>query len=119
LRPRYVYSGGSQNVGDEGSGSFPVVLIIYVIVMLHKHFRDTPYDAPSMEVTWLIIGLGGCYVLWKGVQGRQLPYGRILIVAVLVTVMAGLGWWRTEVVYNHLVLNSFYAQGHSLQKLVP
>jgi len=98
---------------------FPAALIAYVIHMLYLHFRDTRYDAPSMEVTWLILGLGGCYVLWKGSQGLPLPYGKCLMVAVLVTVMAGLGWWRAEVVYNHLVLNSFYAQGHSLQKLVP
>ncbi len=98
---------------------FPAALIIYVIYMLYGHFRYSRYDAPSMEVTWLFLAVGGCYVLWKGAQGEQLPYGRILIVALLATVMASLGWWRAEVVYNQVVLRSFYAQNHVLQKLAP
>jgi hypothetical protein len=46
------------------------------------------------------------------------PYLAGFFVAALLAGIAYSGWWRTEILYDRLVINSYYAQSHSLLKPV-
>lgn len=96
----------------------PIGLVGFALYMLYRHWGHTAYDdPPSMEITLLAIGVVGCcLVLWKGTQPSR-PYRFAFFLAALLAGLAYSGWWRTEIMYDRLVIDSFYAQSHSLLKL--
>jgi hypothetical protein len=109
----------------------PFGLVVYAVNSLIKHLLIRPLqhpntvfdDPPLMELTWLAIGVVGCcLLLWKGAQpvwkGAQpaRPYLALFSLAALLAVLAYAGWWRTEILYDRLVINTYYAQSHNLLK---
>jgi hypothetical protein len=79
----------------------------------HGHGLDDP---PFMEVTCMLLGLAGGYVCWKGAPKGE--YGAGLTLSVLAFVVAFLGWWWSELLYDREVFYSFYAESHHLLGLV-
>ncbi len=111
--------------------ALPIGLIFYAVYSFAWHFvcrrgfqpNAVFDDPPLMELTWLAIGaVGCCLLLWKGAQpvwkGAQpaRPYLALFFLAALLAGLAYSGWWRTEILYDRLVINTYYAQSHSLLK---
>ena len=107
----------------------PGIITLCVLTMLYFHFdlKLPPHplqlfsglradDPPAMELTLLILGLGGFYSVWKGSPGSW-QYGKGFWAAALATGLAYAGWYLTEIQYDRLVIYSFYAQSHGLLKL--
>jgi len=99
--------------------ALPIGLGGYGAYSLLGHLGRKAYDDPPlMELTCLAIGaVGCCLLLWKGVQpSPSRPYLALFSLAALLAVLAYSGWWRTEILYDRLVINTYYAQSHSLPK---
>jgi len=114
----------------------PGIITLWVLNMLyyHLHLNEPEMQAnlllhhlqlfnglradepPALEFTFLILGLGGFYSVWKGNAGSW-PYAKGLWAALLATGLAYAGWYLTEIQYDRLVIYSFYAQSHGLLKL--
>jgi hypothetical protein len=97
--------------------ALPVGFAVYAVYILILHWGHMAYDdPPSMEIALLAIGVLGCYLLfWKRAQPSR-PYLAGFFIAALLAGLAYSGWWRTEILYDRLVINSYYAQSHSLLK---
>jgi hypothetical protein len=109
----------------------PVALLLYVYYALLWHHLQIPHplllfrhplllfkspdDPPFMELTLLLVGIGGCCVIAKGTKGWW-PPGTGLV-SLFLTGLAYCGWYWTEILYDRLVIYSYYAQSHSLLKL--
>lgn len=124
----------------------PGGLFIYVLVVatLWNHFemrrishtirlvqRWTPNDPPFMEGTALMLALAGCYLVLRKPRTRDddspeqrsgagnrapISYGGGAIVALALTGLAYSGWYWTEILYDRLVIYSYYASQHLLVK---
>jgi hypothetical protein len=94
----------------------PIAVATYAVYILILHSTHMAFDdPPSMEISLLAIGMiGCCLLLWKEVQPR--PYLAGFFLAALLAGIAYSGWWRTEILYDRLVINVFYAQSHGLLK---
>ena len=103
----------------------PIGLVLYVLYALvcnhlqlcqysSLHFRSEFADPPFMELTLLLLGAGGCYLVEKGAKGSW-PQGTGLASLVL-TALAYCGWYWTEILYDRLVIYSFHA-GQNLRQL--
>lgn len=110
----------------------PLAMIVAALGMLWLHFKFHPMflfqqplqalqidadDPPFMELTLLLLGFGGWYLLRRGAQTTW-NYGVGFLAALLPTALVYAGWYWTEILYDRLVLNSFYAESHGLLKLV-
>jgi len=73
-------------------------------------------EPPSAELTFLILALGGFYLVRKGKPGTW-QYAKGFWAAALATGLAYIGWYLTEIRYDELVIYSYYAQSHELLKL--
>lgn len=80
----------------------------------HAHHHPLN-DPPFMEFTWVVLGLVGGYVLWKGVPEGKFYAGSLL--SLLAFSIAFLGWWWSELLYDQQVFYSFYAQSQNLLHL--
>jgi hypothetical protein len=78
-----------------------------------SHAGGRGFEPPFMEATLFALGGAGLYILKKGVRRN---YGTALILSFLITLMAFLGWWWTEVLYDQQVISSFYALTSILTK---
>jgi hypothetical protein len=83
-----------------GVGSFT-----FLFIHLFDHGLDDP---PFMEFTTVVLGLVGLYT-WRQHTREHTPYLTWFLIALLLTLFAGFGWWWSEVLYDRLVLYSFYA----------
>jgi hypothetical protein len=78
-------------------------------------FRRAPF---CLEFTFLLLGVAGCCLVWKGIEGSW-KFGTGFWAALLPTAMVYAGWYWTEILYDRPVLYSYYAQTHGLLKLGP
>jgi hypothetical protein len=76
----------------------------------HHLFSYEPDDPPFTELILLFLGLGGCYVVGKESQGSW-PRGTGWV-SLLFTALAYSGWYWTEILYDRLIIYSFYASQH-------
>jgi len=101
----------------------PIGLLVYVLYALFwNHLRLFRHpnsfhlefdDPPFMEFTLLLLGAGGCYVVWKDVTGSW-PHGTGWV-SLLFAALAYSGWYWSEILYDRLVIHSFYAGQHLLK----
>jgi hypothetical protein len=90
----------------------PGFFFVLGLYSLSHHFQTKDInDAPFMELTVIMLGAAGFVALWRGEQRRWYGFG-LFASLLLLTVVAYLGWWRTEVLYDRQVIYSFYAQTH-------
>jgi hypothetical protein len=80
----------------------------------HQLFRYEPDDPPFTELTLLLMGVGGCYVTWKGAKGSW-PRGTGWV-SLLFAALAYSGWYWTEILYDRMIIYSAYASQHHLLK---
>ena len=94
----------------------PGLFFFLGVISLFHHFQTKDInDAPFMELTVILLGFTGFFSLWRGEQRRWYGFG-LFTLLLLLTFVAYLGWWRTEVLYDRQIIYSFYAQTHpSLQ----
>jgi hypothetical protein len=96
-------------------GLVPLLFLALGLYWLRAHFQRMGInDAPFMEVTLILLGVAGLCGLYKA-ESREWYGHRLFLLLLLFTVVAFLGWWRTEVVYSRQVIDSFYAQRHVLK----
>jgi hypothetical protein len=101
----------------------PFAYLIPGGIALYNHlFRErSESNPPLLEFTLLVLALAGLYLVWRrrpkgkdapGTPGVQDPTGRIrtsyLVLSLLLTVTAFLGWQATEVLYDQQVIYSSY-----------
>jgi len=95
----------------------PVAIIVYACTMLWSHYHLRSTDPPSMEITWMVIGVAGFYLLlFRGAQASW-PYLTAFFLSLLLTLLAYSGWLLTEIQYVQLVITSFAAQSQGLINL--
>ena len=100
----------------------PLALLLYAFyTLLWNHlrlwngFRLELDDPPFMELTLLLLAAGGCWAARNGAKGSW-PQGSGLV-SFLLAAMAYCGWYWTEILYDQLIIYSFYAAEHPLLKL--
>jgi hypothetical protein len=91
----------------------PLFFLGAAILASIYHAGGREFEPPFMESTLFVLGGAGLYIVMKGMRRN---YGTALLVSFLITVMAFLGWWWTEVLYDQQVISSFYAQINNLAK---
>ena len=91
----------------------PGAFFVFGLCMLYLHFQHNAINAPPfVELTFTLLGVLGCVALRKGEDRRW--YGFVLLVSLmLLTGVAYLGWWSTEVLYDREVIYRFYALSHA------
>jgi hypothetical protein len=90
----------------------PGFFFVLGLYSLSHHFQTKDInDAPFMEITVILLGAGGFVALWRGEQRRWYGLG-LFVPLLLLTCVAYLGWWRTEVLYDRQVIYSFFAQSY-------
>jgi hypothetical protein len=114
-------------------GVLPIGILVYALYALlwnHLGWRDIKwnlqllqnpfqlvqlkiYDPPFMELTLLLFGAGGCYAAWKSAKGLW-PQGTGWV-SLLFAALAYAGWYWSEILYDRLVIYSFYASEHLLK----
>jgi hypothetical protein len=89
---------------------FPIILLVGGLrILLFIHIPHNALDDPPfMEFTAVVLGLVGMGICWRGSRGPT-SFSRLLVIASLLTLFAGFGWWWAEVLYDRLVIYSFYA----------
>jgi hypothetical protein len=118
-----------QNWG-KGRYGLPIVIFLLVVHMLGSHFNIHPFlhshsvwqsahfepgDPPFMEFTFLLLGVCALCVVGK-VNQAPWKYGAGLRTALLLTGLAYAGWYWTEIMYDQLVLYSYFAASNVLLK---
>jgi hypothetical protein len=110
----------------------PIAIFLLVARMLCSHFHIHPFasqslwqsaqfepgDPPFMELTFLLLGVCASCVVGK-VNQASWKYGTGLRIALLLTGLAYAGWYWTEIMYDQLVLYSYFAGSTGLLKLAP
>src|SRR5580658_3376718 len=101
----------------------PFAYLIPGEVALYNHLsrERSESNPPLLEFTLLVLALAGLYLVWKrrprgkasgGEAGEQKTTGHIrtsyLVLSLLLTVTAFLGWQATEVLYDQQVIFSSY-----------
>jgi hypothetical protein len=90
----------------------PFLLLSAGIILCVIHVREpssTKFTPPYMELTLMFMGATGCYlVFWKEAP-RNVRMGFVLL-SLLLTLIAYLAWWLTEVLYDQQVIYSFVAE---------
>ncbi|HEV2198795.1 MAG TPA: hypothetical protein VGR73_03170 [Bryobacteraceae bacterium] len=109
----------------------PAAYLAVASVALWHHFLSRSLaEPPFMEFTLFVLGFAGVGVLWKATPGhgaheahaKPAPpkprgvHGGLILVSILVTATAFLGWWMTEVLYDQQVIYSYYAESHQSAK---
>ena len=105
--------------------------------LLHPFWHWVPDDPPFMEFAGLLLAAAGLCLAWTSIKAHPVApheptanrlstatvpatarpsYQSGLIISFLLTWMAYGGWYWTEILYDRMVINSFYAM-HS--KLLP
>jgi hypothetical protein len=67
-------------------------------------------DPPLTEVVIIAIAVAGFVVAWRGVAQRSYFCG--LMFSAMLTGVAVLGWWYTEILYTRTIIAFYYAQTH-------
>jgi hypothetical protein len=74
---------------------------------IHIHSHRTEFDDPPfMEFTFLCLGVAGLSLVRRGNIPKR-PYGRYLLLSVLLAAIAYFGWWWSEILYDRQVLHMF------------
>lgn len=117
---------------DQVISPWLVVPLFYLaagaVTFAHHLDNRSLAEPPFMEFTLLVLGLAGAGVLWKAmpkaapghgahaVHAKPVPpkprgvRGSLVLISLLCTATAFLGWWMTEVMYDQQVIYSYYAQ---------
>jgi len=99
-----------------------------IVRMFH---RWIPNDPPFMELCGLLLAVAGLCLAWKpavvqapkpvGIgdpEPTTVPsYRALSVISFLLTAIAYCGWYWTEILYDRLVINSYYASHHLLKSL--
>jgi hypothetical protein len=103
----------------------PTALLLYALyALLWNHLKLLPHpdhflfkfdDPPLMELTLVLLAAGAGYVVWKRPRGSW-PQGTGWV-SLLFGGLAYAGWYWTEILYDRLIIYSFYASQHPLLKL--
>jgi hypothetical protein len=107
----------------------PFVYLVPGGIALHNHFRigRAASNPPLLEFTLVVLALAGWYLIWQrrprtgvpGEPGGQNATGHIrtsyLVLSLLLTVTAFLGWQATEVLYDQQVIYSSYKALNEVQ----
>jgi len=97
----------------------PIALLLYGFYALMCHYKLFPErhlfqikldDPPFMEGAVILLGAAGWYLAVKGTNGSWLK-GTGWVSLLLATV-AYSGWYWTEIMYDRLVIYSYYASQH-------
>jgi hypothetical protein len=97
-------------------GLVPLLFLVLGLYWLRCHFQRTDInEAPFIEVTLILLGVAGLCGLYKA-ESRKLYGHHLVLLLLLFSGVAYLGWWRTEVLYSRQVIDSFYAQRNVLLK---
>jgi hypothetical protein len=101
----------------------PLLYLVPGAIALHNHLRSgrEASNPPLLEFTLLVLALAGWYLLWQrrlngklapAKTGEQNERGDIrtsyLVLSLLLTITAFLGWQATEVLYDQQVIYSSY-----------
>jgi len=98
--------GNGQSAMDLGARAHDAICGASYAVF--QHVKTRGYDNPPfMEFTLYLLSGAGGYVLLRGT--RRTYRASVLVSLLLFGALAFLGWWWTEVLYDHLVIHSFYA----------
>ena len=104
----------------------PVALILFGGYALYEHLEGLGLlkhfswkgplskiysEPPTMEGVVFILGVAGFRVL--PLKEKPGLYGRAGLLGLFLAILAYLGWWLTEVLYNQYVIHAFYALGPS------
>jgi hypothetical protein len=102
----------------------PIGLLLYALyALVFNHFKLLPDpqqrllrfdDPPFMELFLLVVCGCGLYAVSKGTKGSW-PRGTGWVL-LLFTALAYSGWYWTEILYDRLIIDSFYASQHLLPK---
>jgi hypothetical protein len=95
--------------------AIPLIPAGFGFWFLHIHAHPLT-DPPLMEIILIVLGLVGGYALWKGAPEGKYVVGSLLL-SLLALVIAFLGWWWSELLYDQQVFYSFYAQSQHLLDL--
>jgi hypothetical protein len=83
------------------------VLIVGLYALINHLGSGRAFLAPPfMEFTLLVIAVAGLVALWKGADGE---FGVGFVLSLVLTPMAWLGWWWTEILYDEAVIYSFHS----------
>lgn len=133
----FAWNAGQENWGS-WRRILPLVLLLYLffyaLVWKHLEIRGisqlfhphlSPDDPPFMECAGLMLALAGLYLATRHTPPRASPtprgseivlktdmrtfYGTGFIVAALLTAVSYGGWYWTEVLYDRMVIDSYYA----------
>lgn len=97
----------------------PIALLLYGVYALLCHYKLFPErhvlqirldDPPFMELAVMLLGGAGWYLAAKGTKGSW-PQGTGWV-SLLLAAVAYSGWYWTEIMYDRLVIYSFYASQH-------
>jgi hypothetical protein len=86
--------------------------VVIAFLVYHTHGLTDP---PFMELVWVVVGLAGGYVWWKGAPDARYAAGSLM--SFLAFIVAFMGWWWSELIYDQQVFYSFYAQNQNLLNL--
>jgi|SRR5579864_1430679 len=91
----------------------PLGVVAIACLCLYYHFCHWSFtEPPFMEAALLVLGLAGCYALWKGAPQRA--FGAGLLLSSLATILTFFAWWLTVVLYDQQVIYSFYVRRSNL-----
>lgn len=119
----------------------PVPLLYFevtLIATIHHFAAREPSDPPYMEFTLLPLTLLGAWLVWKPPSppkvektraketGREkmastkcdwhgADWARLVLLSLILTTAAVLGWWSTEVLYREQVVYAYDSQSHDSQ----
>lgn len=139
----FAWNAGQENWG-RWRRILPLVLLLYLffyaLVWKHLEIRGpsqlfhphwSPDDPPFMECAGVMLALAGLYLATRDKSLRASPtprdseivpkgdartfYGTGVIVALLLTTVAYGGWYWTEILYDRMVIDSYYVTQHLLK----
>jgi len=97
----------------------PAALMGFGIYAIGEHVSSLPFRAslysqpPTMESVILLLGVAGFFVVPLNGNGKTYING--IFLGLVLTTLAYLGWWLTEVLYNQYVIHSILALGSGVK----
>jgi hypothetical protein len=97
----------------------PAALIGFGIYAIGEHVSSLPFlsslysQPPTMESVIVLLGVAGFFVV--PLNGNGTTYINGIFLGCALTILAYLGWWLTEVLYNQYVIHSILALGSGIK----